>query len=164
MGDHDCPRDSGLYAPGDFTMCNLLHKGTNMEGDTGDRSILCWQLYNFLLEKVIKKNKCTQEAATTGRVATPQEKRQCLSLKVPAPSPPRDNTEPTALLDITSGTEATQRRLITFGWKTHPADPSWSTVLSFFLKGKKQRRKHPHGNRTSPPGHGEHNSSHVCSK
>lgn len=31
MGDHDCPRDSGLYAPGDFTMCNLLHKGTNME-------------------------------------------------------------------------------------------------------------------------------------
>lgn len=81
------------------------------------------------------------------------------------PLPPtRDNTEPTGLLDMTSGTEATQRQLITFGWKTHPADPSWSTVLSFFLKGKKQRRKHPHGNRTSPPGHGEHNSSHVCIK
>lgn len=160
MGDHDCPRDSGLYAPGDFTMCNLLHKGRNQYGgDTGDTSILCWQLYNFLLEKVVKKNKCTQEAATTGRVATPQEKRQCLP-----PPPTCDNTEPTALLDMTSRTEATQRQLITFGWKTHPADPSWSTVLSFFLKGKKQRRKHPHGNRTLPPGHGEQNSSHVCSK
>lgn len=75
MGDHD--------APGNFILCNLVHKGRNQYGgDTGDRSILCWQLYNFLLEK--EKNKCTQEAATTGRVATPQEKRQCLSLKVPA--------------------------------------------------------------------------------
>lgn len=58
----------------------------------GRQSILCWQLYNFLLEKAVKKNKCTQEAATTRRVATPQKKRQCLSLKVPAPSPQHEIT------------------------------------------------------------------------
>lgn len=116
MGDHDCPRGSGLYAPGNFILCNLVHKGRNQYGgDTGDRPILCWQLYNFLLEKVVKKNKCTQEAATTGRVATPQEKRQCLPLKVPATPHTPDNMEPTALLDMISRTKGTQRRSITFG-------------------------------------------------
>lgn len=39
-----------------------MHKGRSQSGgDTGDRSVLCWQQYNFLLENVVRKTNAPQK-------------------------------------------------------------------------------------------------------
>lgn len=107
-GGHDCPRGRDYtYAPG---------------GDRGDRSVLCWQLYNFLLE-------CHRKTNAPGKQLL-QEGWQNLRRTIPASErclPPSET-----LLDTIPRTATTQRPPHSAGRLAHPADSSCSTVLSFF--------------------------------
>lgn len=109
MGDHDCPRDSGLYAPGDFTMCNLLHKGTNME-ETRETIHFVLAALQLSTRESRKEKQMYPGSSYYQKGGNSSEEETMPVPESACPLPPtRDNTEPTALLDMTSGTEATQR-------------------------------------------------------
>lgn len=138
MGGHDCPRGSGLYAPGgDFILYSLVHKGRSQSGgDMGDRSVLCWQQYNFPLEDVVRKT-MHPRSSCTGRSVVPQEKRQsCLWRCLPPSEITRSPQHAWTQYPQQGPHKDDHTRL-----ENSPSRPTMEHCSLLFSKGKETNRK-----------------------